>query len=80
MAAPIAAVRNGDTIVFDVKRRCLDVGPGPAGMKQRLRGWKPRRPSCRWGALATYSKLVGAAFGGRRHGLTRRSHGGEGRP
>ena len=61
---PIAAVRNGDTIVFDVKRRRLDVELSPAEMKKRLRGWKPRKPSYTWGVLAKYSKLVGSASDG----------------
>jgi dihydroxy-acid dehydratase len=61
---PIAAVRNGDTIVFDVKRRRLDVELGPAEMKKRLRGWKPRKPNYTWGVLAKYARLVGPASEG----------------
>ena len=49
---PIAAVRNGDTIGFDVKRRRLDVELSPAELKKRLRGWKPPKPPYAWGSLA----------------------------
>jgi dihydroxy-acid dehydratase len=64
VGGPIAALRNGDTIVFDVKRRRLDVELNPAEMKKRLRGWKPPKPNYTWGVLAKYSRLVGSASEG----------------
>jgi hypothetical protein len=36
---PLAAVRNGD-VVFDVKRRRLDVELSAAELKKRMRGWE----------------------------------------
>jgi dihydroxy-acid dehydratase len=64
VGGPIAAVRNGDTIVFDVRRRRLDVELSPAEMKKRLRGWKAPKPHYAWGVLAKYSRLVGSASDG----------------
>jgi dihydroxy-acid dehydratase len=64
VGGPIAVVRDGDTIVFDVKRRRLDVDVSPAEMKRRLRGWKPPRPRYAWGVLAKYARLVGSASEG----------------
>jgi dihydroxy-acid dehydratase len=64
VGGPIAVVRDGDTIVFDVKRRRLAVDVSPAEMKRRLRGWKPPRPRYAWGVLAKYARLVGSASEG----------------
>jgi dihydroxy-acid dehydratase len=61
---PIAAIRNGDTIVFDVKRRRLDVELAPAELRKRLRGWKAPKPRYAWGVLAKYGRLVGSASEG----------------
>jgi dihydroxy-acid dehydratase len=64
MGGPIAAVRNGDTIVFDVKRRRLDVELSPAEIRKRLRGVRAPKPRYTWGVLAKYSRLVGSASEG----------------
>jgi dihydroxy-acid dehydratase len=64
VGGPIAAVRDGDTIVFDVKRRRLDVDLSPAELKRRLRGWKPPKPRYGWGVLAKYGRLVSSASEG----------------
>jgi dihydroxy-acid dehydratase len=64
VGGPIAAVRNGDTIVFDVKRRRLDVELGPAEMRKRLRGVRAPKARYTWGVLAKYSRLVGSASEG----------------
>jgi len=64
VGGPIAAVRNGDTIVFDVRRRRLDVELSAAELKRRLRGWKPPKPRYAWGVLAKYGRLVGSASEG----------------
>jgi dihydroxy-acid dehydratase len=61
---PIAAVRNGDTIVFDVKRRRLDVELSAAELKKRLRGWKAPKPRYANGVLAKYARLVSSASEG----------------
>src|SRR5256884_340417 len=41
---PIAAVRNGDTIIFDVHARRLDVEISEEELKARLRQWTPPTP------------------------------------
>jgi dihydroxy-acid dehydratase len=64
VGGPIAALRNGDTIVFDVRRRRLDVELSAAELKRRLRGWRPPRPRYAWGVLAKYARLVGTASEG----------------
>lgn len=61
---PIAALRNGDPIVIDVKRRRLDVGLSPAELKKRLRAWKPPKPRYTSGAMAKYARLVSSASEG----------------
>jgi dihydroxy-acid dehydratase len=64
VGGPIAAVRHGDTIVFDVKRRRLDVELRAAELKKRLRGWKPPKPRYARGVLAKYARLVSSASEG----------------
>ncbi len=61
---PIAAVKSGDTIVFDVKRRRLDVELTAAEIRKRLRGWKPPKPRYVSGVLAKYARLVSSASEG----------------
>jgi dihydroxy-acid dehydratase len=64
VGGPIAAVRNGDTVVFDVKRRRLDVELSAAEIRKRLRGWKLPRPRYTWGVLAKYGRMVSSASEG----------------
>jgi dihydroxy-acid dehydratase len=61
---PIAAVKNGDTVVIDVKRRRLDVELSAAEIRKRLKGWRAPRPRYTWGVLAKYARLVSSASGG----------------
>jgi dihydroxy-acid dehydratase len=61
---PIAAVRNGDTIVIDVARRRLDVELSAAEVKRRLRQARAPRPTYTRGALAKYARLVSSASDG----------------
>jgi dihydroxy-acid dehydratase len=61
---PIAAVKNGDTVVIDVKRRRLDVELSAAEIRKRLKGWRTPRPRYTWGVLAKYARLVSSASGG----------------
>jgi dihydroxy-acid dehydratase len=58
---PIAAVRDGDVITFDVTRRRLDVHLSPAEIESRLRDWQPPAPRYTTGAMAKYAKLVSSA-------------------
>ena len=61
---PIAAVRDGDTIVFDIKARRLDVEVSPEELSSRLRQWTPPPPRYTSGVMAKYAKLVSSASQG----------------
>ncbi|MGH7486901.1 MAG: dihydroxy-acid dehydratase, partial [bacterium] len=61
---PIAAVRDGDTIVFDVEARRLDVQISEEEMGARLRQWTPPAPRYTTGVMAKYAKLVSSASHG----------------
>ncbi len=61
---PIAAVRDGDTIVFDVKNRVLQVEISDDEMKQRMSKWKPQAPRYPTGVFAKYAALVSSASQG----------------
>ncbi|MEM1942628.1 MAG: dihydroxy-acid dehydratase [Nitrososphaerota archaeon] len=64
VGGPLAAVRNGDTIVIDVPRRRLDVELDEAEIAKRLQAWTPPKPRYSSGVLAKYAKLVGSASKG----------------
>jgi dihydroxy-acid dehydratase len=61
---PIAALRNGDVIVIDIKKRRLDVELSAAELKRRLKAVKPPKPRYRWGVMAKYARLVSSASEG----------------
>src|SRR2546422_503301 len=60
----IAALRNGDTIVIDIKKRKLDVELSAAELKKRLKSVKRPKPRYTWGVLAKYARLVSSASDG----------------
>ena len=61
---PIAAVADGDTIVFDIPNRTLNVELTADQIKQRLANWTP--PALRFtsGVMAKYAFLVSSASHG----------------
>jgi dihydroxy-acid dehydratase len=61
---PIAAVRDGDTIIFDIKARRLDVDISEHELKARLSQWKAPEPRYKTGVMAKYAKLVSSASEG----------------
>jgi dihydroxy-acid dehydratase len=61
---PIAALRDGDTIVFDIAARRLDVQISEEEMNARLRQWQPPAPRYTSGVMAKYAKLVSSAAEG----------------
>jgi dihydroxy-acid dehydratase len=61
---PIAAVRDGDTVVFDVARRALDVELSPEEIERRVADYTPPPPKYRTGVLAKYARSVGSAAEG----------------
>jgi dihydroxy-acid dehydratase len=64
VGGPIAAIRNGDTIVIDIPKRRLEVELSAAEIKKRLTAVKPPKPRYTSGALAKYAKLVSSASEG----------------
>lgn len=64
MGGPIAIVKNGDLINFDVMKRRLDIELSVSEIKRRLKSWKAPRPKYTQGALAKYAKTVGSASKG----------------
>ena len=61
---PIAAVREGDTISFDVENRRLDLEISDDEMASRLAAWIPPAPHYKTGVFAKYAKLVSSASEG----------------
>jgi len=58
---PIAAVASGDTIVFDIPNRQLNVELSAADIQKRLATWKPPAPRHTTGVMAKYAFLVSSA-------------------
>jgi dihydroxy-acid dehydratase len=61
---PIAALRDGDTIVFDVERRELNVELSGDELAERLAGYEPPPPRYESGVLGKYARHVGSAAEG----------------
>jgi dihydroxy-acid dehydratase len=61
---PIAALRNGDTVVIDVERRRLDVELPQEELEARLAEWTPPAPRYTGGVFAKYARVVGSASEG----------------
>jgi dihydroxy-acid dehydratase len=58
---PIAAVRDGDIVVFDVPSRQLRVELTDQEIADRLKQWRPPAPRFTTGVMAKYAKLVSSA-------------------
>jgi len=61
---PIAALRDGDTVVLDVANRRLSVEISDEEIKSRLSTWKAPAPRYTTGVLAKYARLVSSASTG----------------
>jgi len=61
---PIAALRNGDSIVFDVAGRRLDVELSTDEIKNRLSQWTVPLPHYTTGVMAKYARHVSSASEG----------------
>ncbi len=61
---PIAALREGDVIVFDVNKRQLNVELPEGELKARLAAWKAPPPRYTHGVFAKYAALVSSAAEG----------------
>lgn len=58
---PIALVREGDTISFDIPNRQLNLEVSEEELAQRREEWTPREPNYETGVFAKYARLVSGA-------------------
>jgi len=61
VGGPIAAVEDGDTIIFDVPKRSLNVELTDTEIQKRLGSWKPPQPRFTNGVMAKYALLVSSS-------------------
>ena len=61
---PLAALREGDTVVIDVEARELRVELSEDELAARLRDWSPPAPRYESGVMAKYAALVSSASEG----------------
>jgi dihydroxy-acid dehydratase len=64
LGGPIAAVREGDTITFDIPNRKLTLNISDEEMKQRLENFKAPEPRFKRGVFAKYANTVSSASEG----------------
>jgi dihydroxy-acid dehydratase len=64
MGGPIAAVREGDTIHFDIPNRKLDVEISAEELASRLKAWKKPEPKFKRGVFKKYVDTVSSASQG----------------
>jgi dihydroxy-acid dehydratase len=64
VGGPIALVRDGDMIVFDIPRRQLNLDISAAELQSRRASWKPPTPRYTHGVFAKYAALVSSAARG----------------
>ena len=64
LGGPIAAVREGDTITFDIAKRELRLEVPEEEIAERLRGWKAPEARYKRGVFAKYAASVSSASEG----------------
>jgi len=64
LKGPIAAVKTGDRIRFDLPNRKLDVLIPVSELKKRLKSWKEPKPRYTKGVMAKYARLVSTSSRG----------------
>ena len=64
LGGPIAAIRDGDIIRFDVNQRQLEVEISDDELRDRMKSWKPPQPRYPTGVFAKYAALVSSASQG----------------
>src|SRR5205807_616310 len=65
VGGPIAAVRDGDSILIDPEKRLLELEIAPEDLRQRLATIRHPEPIYKQGALAKYARLVSSATSSR---------------
>ncbi len=58
---PLAAIRDGDLVVFDIERRELRVELSDGEISKRLASWQPPEARYRTGVMAKYARQVSSA-------------------
>ena len=61
---PIAALRDGDKVTFDIQNRRLDVDLSDEELQSRFDGWSEPEPRYTTGVMAKYAALVSSAAEG----------------
>ncbi len=61
---PIAAIRDGDVITFDLQQRRLDMAVSDDEIARRLASYQPPAPRYTTGVMAKYASLVSSASEG----------------
>ncbi len=64
VGGPIAALRDGDTVTFDISNRTLSVDLPDAELETRLAHWTEPEPRYKTGVMAKYAALVSSASEG----------------
>ncbi len=64
LGGPIAGVRDGDMIHFDVRKQVLKVEVSDDVLRQRMTQWKASQPRYATGVFAKYAALVASASQG----------------
>ena len=60
----VAALREGDTVTFDVENRKLKAALSDAEIEERLKDWRDPQPRYETGVFAKYAALVSSASAG----------------
>jgi dihydroxy-acid dehydratase len=61
---PIAALKEDDTITFDIESRKLEVALSDEEIEERLKDWREPVPRYETGVFAKYAALVSSASEG----------------
>ncbi len=61
VGGPIAALRDGDIVSFDIEKRRLDVELPDEEIRRRLKDWKAPKPRYGDGVMAKYARHVSSA-------------------
>ncbi len=64
VGGPIAAVKNGDIITFDINKRELKLELSQTEIENRLKDWKAPAPRYQKGVMAKYARHVSSASEG----------------
>jgi dihydroxy-acid dehydratase len=61
MGGPIAAIREGDTVIFDIPNRTLSIDVPQEEIDERMRSWSAPEPKYKRGVFRKYADSVSSA-------------------